>query len=169
MMMTRFLVSLACAAVAASAASATDAAQAAPSPPVNKGYDWALRINEGRVSDAILAYEVDGTDDQPLSLQCEEGGRRIFAGISGGPADLRDLTLASGDQRLSVPGKSTATEIDEMPYFTSQEIAADSALIAAFAARGWLRMTVGGHSIDMVATRKGRDAIRRFVAFCTAR
>ncbi len=31
---------------------------------------------------AILAYEVADTDDQPLNFTCEEGGDRVFAGIS---------------------------------------------------------------------------------------
>lgn len=29
----------------------------------NDGQDWTRRVNEVRVSDAIPAYEVDGTDD----------------------------------------------------------------------------------------------------------
>ncbi|MBL0916129.1 MAG: hypothetical protein IBJ13_11645, partial [Sphingopyxis sp.] len=56
---------------------------------MNDGYDWAMRVNdEGPVHNAILAYEVDGTDDQPLNFRCEEGGDRVFAGISGVGADL---------------------------------------------------------------------------------
>jgi hypothetical protein len=71
------------------------AASAAPA--VNDGYDWTVRINEDRMSDANLAYEVDGTDDQPLNFRCEQGGNRIFAGISGGLPDLTAIELASSD------------------------------------------------------------------------
>jgi hypothetical protein len=138
------------------------AANAAPA--VSDGYDWTMRVNEDRVSDAILAYEVDGTDDQPLNFRCEQGGNRIFAGISGGAPDLAVIELASGSAKLSVTG---TTEIDEMPFFRSQEIAGGSPLIRAFAANGWLRMTAKGRAIDMAATESGKQAIARFVDFCT--
>lgn len=138
------------------------AASAAPA--VNDGYDWTMRVNEDRVSDAILAYEVDGTDDQPLNFRCEEGGNRIFAGISGGSPDLTAIELASGNAKLRVTGK---TEVDEMPFFRSQEIAGSSPLIRAFAANGWLRMTEGERVIDMAGTATGKQAIARFVDFCT--
>ena len=137
---------------------------ASAAPAVADGYDWTMRINEDRVSDAILAYEVDGTDDQPLNFRCEQGGNRIFAGISGGAPDLTVIELASGSAKLRVTGK---TEIDEMPFFRSQEIAGGSPLIRAFAANGWLRMTAKGRAIDMAATATGKQAIARFVDFCT--
>ncbi len=137
---------------------------ASAAPAVNDGYDWTMRVNEDRVSDAILAYEVDGTDDQPLNFRCEQGGNRIFAGISGGAPDLTAIELASGSAKLRVSGK---TEIDEMPFFRSQEIAGGSPLIRAFAANGWLRMTAKGRAIDMAATATGKQAIARFVDFCT--
>jgi len=138
------------------------AASAAPA--VNDGYDWTMRVNEDRVSDAILAYEVEGTDDQPLNFRCEQGGNRIFAGISGSAPDLSAIELASGSAKLRVTG---TTQIDEMPLFQSDEIAGGSPLIRAFAANGWLRMTAKGRAIDMVATVIGKQAIMRFVAFCT--
>ncbi len=131
---------------------------------VNDGYDWTMRVNEDRVSDAILAYEVEGTDDQPLNFRCEQGGNRIFAGISGSAPDLSAIELASGSAKLRVTG---TTQIDEMPFFQSDEIAGGSPLIRAFAANGWLRMTANGRTIDMVATVIGKQAIMRFVAFCT--
>ena len=137
---------------------------ASAAPAVNDGYDWTMRINEDRVSDAILAYEVDGTDDQPLNFTCEQGGNRIFAGISGGSPDLTAIELASGDARLRVTG---TTEIDEMPFFQSREIAGGSPLIRASAVNGWLPMTSGGRSINMAGTTTGKQAIKRFVAFCT--
>ncbi len=138
------------------------AAHAAPA--VNAGYDWAMRVNEDRVSDAILAYEVDGTDDQPLNFRCEQGGNRIFAGISGNAPDLTAIELVAGDAALRVTGN---TEIDEMPYFSSDEIAGDSPLIRAFAAHGWLRMTDGRGTIAMAATARGKQVIKDFIAFCT--
>lgn len=140
------------------------AANAAPAPAVNEGYDWAMRVNEDRVSDAILAYEVDGTDDQPLNFRCEQGGNRIFAGISGNAPDLTAIELASGDAALRVRG---TTEIDEMPYFSSVEIAGDSPLIRAFAAHGWLRMTDGRGTVAMAGTARGKQVIKDFIAFCT--
>lgn len=140
------------------------AAHAAPAPAVNEGYDWAMRVNEGRVSDAILAYEVDGTDDQPLNFRCEQGGNRIFAGISGNAPDLTAIELVAGDAALRVAGN---TEIDEMPHFSSDEIAGDSPLIRAFAAHGWLRMTDGRGTVAMAATARGKQVIKDFIAFCT--
>jgi len=141
------------------------AASAAGVPAVNDGYDWAMRVNdEDRTSSAILAYEVDGTDDQPLNFTCEEGGNRIFAGISGNSPDLTAIELVSGDATLRVIG---TTEVDEIPYFSSDEIAGDSPFIRAFAANGWLRMTDGRGTMDMAASASGKQVIRRFVTFCT--
>jgi len=140
------------------------AASAAGAPAVNDGYDWAMRVNdEAPVHDAILAYEVDGTDDQPLNFTCEEGGDRVFAGISGGAPDLTAIELESGDQRVRLTG---TTEADELPTFTAQEMPATSPLFSAFAANGWLRMTADGDVTDMAATPAGRQAIARFAAFC---
>lgn len=137
---------------------------ASAAPAVNDGYDWTMRVNEDRVSDAILAYEVDGTDDQPLNFRCEQGGNRIFAGISGGSPDLTAIELVSGSAKLRVTGK---TEIDEMPFFQSQEIAGDSPLIRAFAANGWLSLTDDGGTVAMAGTPRGKQMIKDFIAFCT--
>lgn len=158
-MMKRLLVLAACGWALTNAA-----ALAAPAPAVNDGYDWAMRVNEDRVSDAILAYEVDGTDDQPLNFRCEQGGNRIFAGISGNSPDLKAIKLVSGNATLRVTG---TTDVDEMPYFSSEEIAGGSAFITAFAANGWLRMTDGGGTVAMAGTASGKQAIKRFIAFCT--
>ena len=117
-------------------------ASAADAPAVHDGYDWTMRVDdEERAQSAVLAYEVADTDDQPLALE-----------------------LASGGARLSLKG---TTDAEEMPYFSSEEIAGESPLIRAFAANGWLRLTASGETTDMAATGKGRDAIARFVRFCT--
>lgn len=138
-----------------------------PAPAVNDGYDWAIRIDEeSRVKSAILAYEVTDTDDQPLNFSCEEGGNRIFAGISGGEPGVKEIVLASGAQTLRVAGTTDAPE-DEPPHFASQEIAGDSPFMRAFAAGGWLRMTVKGQATSMTGTAAGKQAIKRFVEFCT--
>lgn len=139
-------------------------ASAAGAPAVNDGYDWTMRVNdEERTQSAILAYEVADTDDQPLALSCEEGGNRIFASITGGDPELTAIELVSGDARLKLAG---TTDTEEMPYFSSEEIAGGSPLIRAFAANGWLRLTASGETTDMAATTKGKDAITRFVRFC---
>ncbi|MBU0825092.1 MAG: hypothetical protein KKA44_08220 [Alphaproteobacteria bacterium] len=151
-------------AVSGAAMLALGGGAASAAPAVADGYDWTMRINEDRVSDAILAYEVDGTDDQPLNFRCEQGGNRIFAGISGGAPDLTAIELASGSAKLRITGE---TEIDEMPFFQSQEIAGGSPLIRAFASSGWLRMTANDRTIDMAATATGKQAIARFIEFCT--
>lgn len=142
------------------------AASAAPAPAVSDGYDWAMRVSdEDRADAAILAYEVDGTDDQPLNFTCEAGGNRIFVGISGNAPDLTAIDLVSGDAKLRVVG---TTEIEEMPYFSStEEIGGDSAFFRAFAANGWLRMTDGRGTVDMAGTASGKQVIKRFVEFCT--
>lgn len=140
------------------------AANAADAPAVNDGYDWAMRVNdEERTQSAILAYEVADTDDQPLAFSCEEGGNRIFASISGNSPDLTAIDLVSGDQKLRVAG---TTDAEEMPYFSSEEIAGGSPFIRAFAANGWLRMTADGATVDMTGTASGKETIARFVEFC---
>lgn len=138
------------------------AANAAPA--VIDGYDWTMRVNEDRVSDAVLAYEVADTDDQPLAFMCEKGSNRIFAGITGGAPDLSAVDLVSGDAKLHLTGES---EVDEIPYFSSRKIAGGSPLIRAFVANGWLRMTANGRATDMAGTASGKQAIKRFVDFCT--
>ncbi|OWQ94031.1 hypothetical protein CDQ92_18585 [Sphingopyxis bauzanensis] len=80
-----------------------------------------------------------------------------------GAGSQRDR-VASGSAKLRVTGK---TEIDEMRFFRSQEIAGGSPLIRAFATNGWLRMTAKGRAVDMAATETGNQAISRLVAFCT--
>ena len=163
MMMKRTLVSVGCGLVLAAALGG--AASAAGAPTVNDGYDWAMRVNdEERTQSAILAYEVADTDDQPLSFTCEEGGNRIFAGISGNSPELTGITLVSGDQRLRVQG---VTDAEDIPYFSSGEIPGGSSFIRAFVANGWLRMTDGSGTVDMAATPGGKQAIARFVKFCT--
>lgn len=160
--MKRTLVSIGSTLAMAAALGGT--ANAASAPAVNDGYDWTMRVNdEERVQSAILAYEVADTDDQPLNFTCEEGGDRVFAGISGGAPDLTAIELASGDQRVRLTG---TTDADELPTFTAQEIPATSPLFRAFAANGWLRMTADGAATDMAATATGKQAIARFVAFC---
>lgn len=140
------------------------AANAVGTPAVNDGYDWTMRVNdEERTQSAILAYEVADTDDQPLNFRCEEGGNRIFAGISGNSPDLEAIELVSGDQKLRLNG---TTDADEIPYFTSEEIAGGSPFVRAFAANGWLRLTADGAATDMVGTANGKRAITRFVDFC---
>ncbi len=136
-------------------------------PAVEDGYDWALRIDDSeRNRPAILAYEMANTDDQPISFSCEEGGARIFAGIIGGPVTLREITLTSGDQTLKLGGTSEATELDDMPYFSSQEIPGNSPLLASFAANGWLRLSGTGDTRDMAATPVGARAITGFIEHC---
>ena len=137
-------------------------------PEPTEGYEWAMRIDESeRNRPAVLAYEVPETDDQPLSFTCEAGGRRIFAGIIGGPANLNRITLTTGDQTLRLSGRTEATEIPEMPSFTSQEIASDSPFMRAFTQNGWLRLTADGRTTDMAsADTKGALAIANFIAHC---
>ena len=145
-------------------ASQVAATAQSPAPSPTSGYDWAIRIDEeDRTRPAILAYEVADTDDQPLHFSCEEGGGRIFAGIAASSVDLSEITLVSGDQTLQLRGK---TELDEMPYFTSDGIGGDSPFIKAFAANGWLRMTAGGYETDMAGSPRGAEAISAFVAHC---
>jgi hypothetical protein len=144
---------------------AAPAAAGGKAPAANDGYDWTMRVDdEERAQSAVLAYEVADTDDQPLAFACEEGGNRIFASITGGDPELSAIELTSGDARLHLMG---TTDAEELPYFSSEEIAGGSPLIRAFAANGWLRLTASGETTDMAATAKGRDAIARFVRFCT--
>lgn len=150
------------------AAEATPATQPTTAPPSPRaGYDWALRIDESdRTRPAILAYERSGTDDQPLNFSCEEGGARIFAGITGGAPDLSAITIASGEQALRLVGVTRQTEMADMPHFTSREIPGDDPTLASFATNGWLRLTAAGPTTDMAATPAGTRAIASFIEHC---
>lgn len=149
-------------------ANAAPAARSAAAPATEEGLDWALRIDEEvRTRPAILAFEMDGTDDQRLNFTCEEGGARVFAGITGGAASLNAITLVSGDQTLRLSG-TTESDDEDMPNFTSQEIAGNSPFLAAFAQNGWLSMTADGAKSGMTAASSGgKKAIKDFVAHCT--
>ena len=149
---------------AAAATPDTAPAKVAAAPKPAEGYDWAMRIDEeDRTRPAILAYEMNDTDAQPLHFSCEEGGARIFAGIDDGPDSLSAITLTSGDQTLEIGGK---TGHAEMPTFTSNEIAGSSPFFNAFAANGWLRMTADGKTTDMAGTSVGAKAVTEFVTHC---
>lgn len=103
-----------------------------------------------------------------MNFRSEQGGNRIFAGISGEAPDLSAIELASGSAKLRVTGK---TEIDEMPFFRSQEIAGGSPLIRAFATNGWLRVTAKGRAVDMARNgdRQAGDQPPRGLLYRVAR
>lgn len=137
-------------------------------PAVREGYDWNMRINnDERSRSAILAYEMANTDDQPMSFTCEEGGRRIFAGVSGVPDDLSSITLASGDQTLRLNGQTERVDAMDSNEFSSVEIPGDSPFLEALRQNGWLRLTVNGQTQGMAADSTAAGAaVARFVNFC---
>ncbi|WP_374599440.1 hypothetical protein [Brevundimonas sp.] len=147
------------------------APQTASRPLPNEGYDWDTRLNaEGRARSMVLAYEVPDTDDQPLNLSCEEGGRRIFAGTQTSGTDVRSVTLASEGIGRTYPVKeAVADELGGGQYVTV-ELAGNDPTLEAFRDSGWLRMTVEDHTIDMAAqpSSKARQKIATFMAFCNA-
>ncbi|PZO01841.1 MAG: hypothetical protein DCF29_14610 [Alphaproteobacteria bacterium] len=142
---------------------------AAPSP--TEGYDWDSRLNdEGRSRSMVLAYEVPNTDDQPLNLSCEEGGRRIFAGTQTANVDLGSISLASTNGSRSHPVKeAVADELGGGEYVTVQ-LAGDDPTLVAFRESGWMRLTVDGRTTDMAAqpASDARRKIAAFMAFCNA-
>lgn len=129
-------------------------------------FQWALRVNEGRVSDAILAYEVPDTDMQPLSMTCEEGGQRIFVNVSGGPKDLRSIGLKAGGVSKILTGQSEFHDDVGEAHFTSTEISSADPLIATFAQSGWLTIQFKGAERVLDGGSQGRGAVQRFVRFC---
>lgn len=146
-------------------------AQTAAAPGPTEGYDWDSRQNdEGRSRSMVLAYEVPNTDDQPLNLSCEEGGRRIFAGTQTANIDLGSISLASTNGSRSYPVKeAVADELGGGEYVTV-ELAGDDPTLVAFRDSGWMRLTVDGRTTDMAA-QPGSDARRKiaaFMAFCNA-
>ena len=152
----------------ATAPTAPSGAAQASAPQPTEGYDWAMRTDEDANRRwAILAYEVPNTDDQPLHFTCE-GGNSIIAGVNGGERDLTQITLASGDQTVTLPGVSEVDDEVDMASFTAQPMTGDSAFLAAFARNGWLRLTVNGQTRDMAATPAARATISRFLSYCNA-
>lgn len=129
-------------------------------------YDWALRINEGRVSDAVLAYEVEGTDNQRLAFVCEEGSGGVHATIVGMPLSLRQIMLEAGDQQWTAAGTSVETEIPEMPVFTSVRIAADQPVFDAFAETASLTLLAQNEEYEMEASVRAKGQIAKFLQFC---
>ena len=130
------------------------------------GYDWQLRINEGRVSDAVLAYEVPDTDDQLIALTCEQGGARIFASTAGVSPRLRVLGLKSGAEALVVGGVTEYAEELDYHYFTSREMDAKSGLFDVLATSGTMTLLVDGEETAMKGNAKSLASIRKFVSFC---
>jgi hypothetical protein len=129
-------------------------------------YDWTMRLNEGRVSDAVLSYGIEGTHNQPLAFVCEEGGNRIFATKVGGPMTLWLLRFEAGGKVATISGTSEATEIPEMPVFKSLELDAGNPVFDALAESGAMHLTAGSEQRDMVASVKGKQDIAKFLAFC---
>lgn len=145
--------------------------QAASAPRPTEGYDWDTRLtDEGRSRSMVLAYEVPETDDQPLNLTCEEGGRRIFAGTQTANTNLRSITLASEGVMENYSVKEAVAEEMNGGVYATVELAGDDPTLAAFRDSGWLRMTVDGQTTDMAAqpNSDARQKIAAFIAFCNA-
>ncbi len=131
-----------------------------------QGFDWAYRVNEGRVSDAILAYEVPETDMQPVNLVCEDGGQRIFVNVNGGPRDLRSIGLKAGGVSKTLSGQGEFhSEVGES-RFTSSEISSSEPLIAEFARSGQLTIQMKGGERVLDGGPQARSIVQRFVRFC---
>lgn len=139
---------------------------ATPAAALDGRMQWLLRINEGRVSDATLAYAAPESDYQLISLTCEEGGARIFASMDVANARLRVLGLKSGEQALVVGGKTIYHDEVDIYNFTSQAIDANSPLFDAFAATGSLTELSYGTETEMKGDAKAKGVIARFVRFC---
>ena len=155
-------------AAGATSAATPAATTTAAAPQPTQGYDWDMRTDDDANRRwAILAYEMPNTDDQPLHFTCE-GGNSIIAGIDSGQTDLTRITLASGDQTVTLNGTTEVHEEADMASFRARPMTGDSPFLAAFAQNGWLRLTVNGTTQDMAATPAARAAISRFLTYCNA-
>lgn len=125
-----------------------------------------LRINEDRVSDAVLSYEIADTDAQMLLLTCEEGGQRIFAGSNHLPAGARQLEVAAGGVSQTITGQSQyAAEVD-MNSFTSVSLDDALPIFGALASSSAWTMASGSKHWTLTNSQQGRAKIGQFLSFC---
>ena len=145
--------------------------QTAPAPRPQEGMDWYTRasMDEGQ-SRMRLAYEMPGTDDQPMGINCLRGSGVLTIDHQTHTTGNRTLTLSSQGGTRTYPVRATFYE--EM---NGDELAVDipgtDPILASFRRTGWLRLTVGERTYDLAA-HPASGALQRiddFFSFCMTR
>lgn len=145
--------------------------QTAPVPRPLEGMDWYSRasMDEGQ-STMRLAYEMPGTDDQPMGINCLRGSGVLTIDHQTHTTGNRNLTLSSQGGTRTYPVRATFYE--EM---NGDELAVDipgtDPILASFRRTGWLRLTVGERTYDLAA-HPASGALQRiddFFSFCMTR
>ncbi|HET6537008.1 MAG TPA: hypothetical protein VFG34_02695 [Sphingopyxis sp.] len=139
---------------------------ASPVVAAEQNYDWVLRINQDRVSDAVLSYEIADTDAQMLMLSCEEGGQRIFVGSNHLPSGAQQLQVAAAGIGQMINGQSRyVAEVDEN-YFTSVSLDDALPIFGALARSDTWTMASGSKQWTLTSNPQGRTKIGEFLRFC---
>ena len=145
--------------------------QTAPAPRPQEGMDWYTRasMDEGQ-SRMRLAYEMPGTDDQPMGINCLRGSGVLTIDHQTHTTGNRTLTLSSQGGTRTYPVRATFYE--EM---NGDELAVDipgtDPILTGFRQTGWLRLTVNDHTQDLAA-HPDSGALQRiddFFSFCMTR
>lgn len=145
--------------------------QTAPAPRPQEGMDWYTRASmDNGQSRMRLAYEMPGTDDQPMGINCLRGSGVLTIDHQTHTTGNRTLTLSSQGGTRTYPVRATFYE--EM---NGDELAVDipgtDPILAAFRQTGWMRLTVNGQTQDLAA-HPDSGALRRiddFFSFCMTR
>ncbi len=145
--------------------------QTVPAPRPQEGMDWYTRasMDEGQ-SRMRLAYEMPGTDDQPMGINCLRGSGVLTIDHQTHTTGNRTLTLSSQGGTRTYPVRATFYE--EM---NGDELAVDipgtDPILTGFRQTGWLRLTVNDHTQDLAA-HPDSGALQRiddFFSFCMTR
>lgn len=145
--------------------------QAVVAPSPTEGLDWYTRANmDDGQSRMRLAYEMPGTDDQPMGINCLRGSGLLTIDHQTHTTGNRTLTLSSQGGTRTYPVRATFYE--EM---NGDELAVDipgtDPVLAGFRQTGWLRLTVSDHTQDLAA-HPDSGALQRiddFFSFCMTR
>lgn len=145
--------------------------QTAPAPRPQEGMDWYTRANmdEGQ-SRMRLAYEMPGTDDQPMGINCLRGSGVLTIDHQTHTTGNRTLTLSSQGGTRNYPVRATFYE-EMNGDALAVDIPGTDPILTGFRQTGWLRLTVNDHTQDLAA-HPDSGALQRiddFFSFCMTR
>ena len=145
--------------------------QATPAPRPAEGMDWYTRDNsDDGLSRMRLAYEMPGTDDQPMGIACLQGSGILTVDHQTHTTGVRTLTLSSQGGTRTYPVRATFYE-EMNGDGLAVDIPGTDPILAAFRQTGWLRLTVNGQTQDL-AGHPDSGALQRidgFFSFCMTR
>lgn len=142
--------------------------QTAPAPRPNEGFDWYTRANMDRGQSTMrLAYEVPDSGDQPMGINCLRGSGTLKLDHQSASTGVSSIVLSSEGVTRTYPVSAVFQE--EMGGdFLTFDLPGTDPVLTAFRRTGWLTMTVGDHTQNLVAQPDSgsRQRIDDFFSYC---